>query len=1106
MAQPYLPKRKSGTENRFPDPPQTGVWDERPQSHLGILGEAVEVASVSHRIHSIPDPWARAILFDRALYDEDHVLHEQVRGEWRGLLALLALRERRGFHGLSAREVDLDPDTGTPGGFSAVVKQLLPANDNLISAETKWDHFYTLRWHRQPHGQNRPRAFAMTSPTTLVCTGADYRNALSEAEIPWFSEGFLRDPKEHLGARERHALAEWLLLVSNGVVKYGHKSPRSNWIVRTLRSFASDLDTGVLSPESSRSAKGDSLASTVPAGEILGETSLGMTYGVYIVLDRGCNAESQYLSDVEIVGKPGAHRYLLIDPTIAEQWRENPREITVFGDITLATASRLTSSGKTLDSLGHGVFWCTPAHLFADRLLYESNPDPAFPGCLPVKFAGSGKRRNVVLPLHPDVLHLFTPQEIADNFSIEWLPNGGATCRLRLTLKSGDGRERSCQIQKTYAAESETTNIRNLPMICLWPDFQIPGSHWKAYYTFQFWPAEKEELSVRPWSAAEREPAKHRKYLLDKQRFQVFRTDAYPEALICETPYFSTTSQREKLARGLLLLQPPPVIDPAQPSSVVVGIDFGSTGSNVYVRVDRDRPRAVVFRSRVKRVTDFDVNKFPDICRNLFVPARDWPAESILSLFQDFGDPPEGDGSRMSLRDGHVLYADDPTKLISGDRRRVRANLKWGEERERIAARDFLMQLCLQTAAEMAANGAREVDIRFSYPTAFSKWDLAQFQAYWQNVTEDASELTGVKFRLNRQIDNREAIVATRFFSDFVDENDGRNDRMDIAGGAITVDIGGGTTDFAVWKERKLLAHSSVILAGRDILLAPLHRKPQILTEIDPQVQLDGLQGGERDAAFNAQLDAVISKYGKEMIDVLHIRQARQNVQGLLSILGLGLCGLTFYAGLIVRRLAEAQKFGQDGRLQIFVGGNGSKMFSWCSLGIPVADAEIHERAAKAFLAGAGLEKLKVHIQLSPRPKSEVAHGLVCDKFPLDADAEDFARPMAGEKYKVGGQQQDWKTTPAVEDISGKRVFADRSFPIFTQFLSAIGRPVSEDALTRIGGFVDTRFAQQAQDIEDAKQKDHNKNPAEVLRNEPVFIMALKRYLEMETDDWARRF
>ena len=37
--------------------------------------------------------WARPLLFEMALCDTNHPLHERIRGEWRGLLALLALNE-----------------------------------------------------------------------------------------------------------------------------------------------------------------------------------------------------------------------------------------------------------------------------------------------------------------------------------------------------------------------------------------------------------------------------------------------------------------------------------------------------------------------------------------------------------------------------------------------------------------------------------------------------------------------------------------------------------------------------------------------------------------------------------------------------------------------------------------------------------------------------------------------------------------------------------------------------------------------------------------------------------------------------------------------------
>jgi hypothetical protein len=1101
MPHPYLPKKKTG--GRFADPPAIRVWDERAKTHLESLSDALDVTSTDHRIHSIPDPWARAILFDRALFDETHLLHSTIKGEWRGILALLGLRERRGFNGLSAREVVLDGESATAGSFTAVLAHLKPRNADLIDVRTLWDHFYTLRWHRPPFDQRRPQAFAATLPGTLLCTGADYKNVFSTDEVPWFIDGILVDPVEHIATRERQVLAEWVRLIASSIISLGHRSSRSNWIVGHLGDFAKDLERGIASAAASPAKKD----ATAIAKELLGESSLGLMYGLYRLLDKACMPESGVISDVEILTtKENAPRSLLVDPTLAQQWNETPREITVYRDISLATSVRLTSSGKKSEALGDNIQWCTPDFFFSDRLIYEPNVSaPSFPGCLPVKTSGSAQRRGVVLPLNSDVLRLLTPAEIAERLNIEWQPNGGAICSLKLTLKNSSGRERGCKIQKTYT-EADMVSLTNLPLVATWPDFQVEDLNWKAYYTFQLWSGEKEELSVKPWADTAREPAEHRKYMLDKRRFQFYLSESYPEALICETPYYNAAMQRERRAQGILLINVPRLEQPALASGVVLGIDFGSTGSNVYIRNRESDPQPVLFSSsRVRRITEYDNGQFLGFCRYLFVPSQDWTAESILSIFHDFGDPPEGPSSRKPLRDGHVLYADDPRTLIpkDADRKRVRSNLKWGDERDRIAARDFLIQLCMQSAAEVAVQGAREVDVRFSYPTAFSRRDLNVFEAHWRTAADKTTKITGIDFKLNpRDIDNREAIAATRFFADFA----GHNDHMDITGGALTIDIGGGTTDLALWKERQLLAHSSVIFAGRDILLAPIRKKPQILSEIYQLIPLDNLQKSNHDSAFNAELDAIIAKFGNEMIQALPVAEARQNVKGLLSILEVGLCGLAFYSGLLVRRLSEAERFTQGYRFPIFVGGNGSKLFTWCAIGGNLAKSEIHDRATGAFLAGANLKNLKVEIHLSARPKSEVAHGLVCGSLPLNEDAEDYARPMAGESFKTPTGLGDWKESPPSEDIMNKKVFADRRLPIFSSFLRSIDVPVTEEMLDRIGGQIDLRFGQQAQEIEAARAKDPRTKPADVVRNEPVFIMALKRYLELEINEWERRF
>ena len=534
-------------------------------------------------------------------------MHERVQGEWRGLLALLGLRERRAFTGLTVSRVGLEQTLA--GSFSAILAHLRPADINLISVATSWDKLYVFRWHQQTSAQGRARAFAFTSPTTLVCTGADYDPVLSAAEIPWFNNGaqkndprrLLRDPVNYLSNRERRALAEWLLVVSNQLVELGASSSKENRLIRALTGFVNDLDKSATVPaESSKS---------------LSDSSLGLDHGIYRALNHPRQGEAVTITDVEIVSnRPQAPRYLLIEPSLAQQWNVSPQEITIYRNVTLATASQLTSSANVVLETAEGdrkqVVWCTTEFFFTDRLIYDANPSPAFPGCLPAKFSGNQQTRSVVLPLKPEVLELFTPHEIAERLTIEWLPNGSAMCHLQLLLRSGDGAPRMCRIQRTFT-ESEMTRVANLPLIGIWPNVRLEGVKWKSYYTFQFWPEGKEELSVRPWSDDERKSDPPRKHAIEPgRRFQVYRTGAHPEALLCETPYYDSTRQREAIAKGILLVQLPRVTQPAPASEIVLGVDFGSTGTNVFIRSGGGEPKAITFEARVRQITDFDIGKF----------------------------------------------------------------------------------------------------------------------------------------------------------------------------------------------------------------------------------------------------------------------------------------------------------------------------------------------------------------------------------------------------------------------------------------------------------------------------------------------------------------
>ncbi len=143
--------------------PSTGTWEQVPAVALNNIAENLEVTTAAAKfteIDSIPSMWARPLLFEIALYDKDHPMHECILGEWRGLLAMLALKERRNFP-LTTKQVVIPDreDTSAPEFLRALCK-LLP--EHTLEASTTWDKLYLILFNGQPIG--------MTSPTTLLCT------------------------------------------------------------------------------------------------------------------------------------------------------------------------------------------------------------------------------------------------------------------------------------------------------------------------------------------------------------------------------------------------------------------------------------------------------------------------------------------------------------------------------------------------------------------------------------------------------------------------------------------------------------------------------------------------------------------------------------------------------------------------------------------------------------------------------------------------------------------------------------------------------------------------------------------------------------------------
>ena len=231
MAFPLLPPLKNGLDNI----PKTGTWQKVPGVALNNIADNLAVTKIDSKfidIDSIPSMWARPLLFEIALYDDEHPMHECVVGEWRGLLAMLALKERRKFS-LETRLITIpDGDDGGTPEFLSALRKLLPQR-TLDTAGTAWDKLYLILFEGKPIG--------ITSPTTLVCTSIDYVKSVTVNDVPWYKPPFLCDPIATLDADEKTSVAGWLDDFSKNTIIPLPGSPIKVNLAARILDFITDL-------------------------------------------------------------------------------------------------------------------------------------------------------------------------------------------------------------------------------------------------------------------------------------------------------------------------------------------------------------------------------------------------------------------------------------------------------------------------------------------------------------------------------------------------------------------------------------------------------------------------------------------------------------------------------------------------------------------------------------------------------------------------------------------------------------------------------------------------------------------------------------------------
>lgn len=1129
MAFPLLPSMQDETKVAFTDP---GKWISSGQNTLKGLVDSLKVnANNQSTISSIPDVWARPLLVELILKSPAHLQHEMYVRVWRGILAIIALRKLHNFTDLTYASIDVPEVTKLKDDapdFLKVLSRTIPLqylekqNDETLNAGIK-AKIQVLNW------KNRP--LAILWPGTLVCPAMDIDKYSADRSVPWWGIDGLQDPTEFLSSEEKNSLYQWLEECKQ------HVPNKEGNLIQLLADFEDRLKESLGDDFKEITIK----RQTAAAFGITGFCKI-IDLPIYKEVGKNFLDNSQILL-INQRGNKDAKKLLIMTPNLAEQWNVNESEIIVGGHMNASVCS-YRGTGVILDHTKLGDvdlrMFNAEIHMgdefFTDKIVIFTLGYPVFPNALNnnVYLYGDQAKICVALPIRKELLEYLTPEFIAEHTSIEI---SGKDILVELALPVGDANNpRLLKVSKLYEASKQQENnskivvCDSIPLVQVWPNIRMRKPHaWRAYYTF-FETMNLDGFHMSPIYEGETEQIS----VSDDAETEIIKGSNFPEAFTCERIGKGLSGQDEVNELGLVLLDLHKVEEVStQNSTCKIGIDFGTTNTTAYLHLDGNDPELIQFKNRKFNVTATEVDGIAPLdaeqARRHFIPEEDQPAAGQSSIKTMFHANPERitadaffTGNIYCLSRYRDIDSDGGNDFISN----IQTNtLKWNQSKNLVYTESFLKQLCLQCLVEGICTGASNFEWMYSFPKSFTQGQLNQYKTLWTNSLNDTmNEACTLNSLVLQPMSESESVA--EYFSDSMDASFNR--------GIICVDIGGGSSDIAIWQGKKdsLVNQTSIRFAGRDILNEYLWNRQKnrhfIFSQLkndddDFNASLNSLEHEKHEHTFYVRLEALLREYEQDIFNRLPSKMVDPELHLLSRDIAFALGGIYYYCGMLLGYLRKNGAYDQDQLLpNFYIGGNASKLMNWVAGGKYEPSSDIATVFQACFAVGLlkqqtiSLKEVEdIYIKMTKHPKQEVAYGLVTGapsqenetaaktasnrnlRNMLEATLQksepmDEHGVLAGETITID-KQPTTKDVISAEDFQKGIRINNRRPDIFCEYLAQFNKFMEnldyKPILLTSRDYVDicTQVNSQLSDIQDEAEKN--------IKNtivEPIFILVLK--------------
>jgi len=1070
-----------------------GTWNIQQRKAFQDLATSLQYNAPGEmkNVSAVPTMWARPLIMETALHEKNHPLRKQMVSQWQGMLAAIALAEVWGFP-LKAQLVDLNNYQDNKFGkalYDLMPKERVNLLYTLQNTNNPWSEIYIFLWNEQPVG--------MSTPSTLVCPS----ETGNWKGLPWWNErlGMLEEPHNKLNENDKQMLCRWLENIKDNIGNYGGKRDGIDRILRFIEYFQTNLGVN--------KNKAPSL-SLSDEPQFFG---VALNRGALTLLNKPIKMPPQP-SNVKLVRSKektsNAKDLIIIDKNITQPWGVPAQTVWVHGGKTLASLKIEDLRNGTI--VWEDVRWIESKDLFYEEF-YFIDQEKALPGAILPQIKGSlvfnGETITPLLPINKILLDYFTPEELIKLITLEAIQDGEGN-KIRVTLdlpltgmNKNDNKPQNFRLYKEYLLREENA-IKYLPVLQLWPNFR--ANEWKEYYGFYYDGGQRKET----FQVSFPNQRELKEFEEKGGNYQLVRFEEFPSYILCQDSHHNTIA-------GLIILPTPVKETPT--GSWSVGVDFGTSFTNVYV--NNGEIESLPMDNLQLMVTESEGATRLPVLFSYFIPEKFIPEKNPLPLatILTTQGSPQNNQQMRSIFDGRISVIGIDMLNIQNDW--IKTNLKWGLDNLQYN-QIFLRNLALYISAQAAKNGISKIDWCLSYPSAFSNTDTAIYHKVWDDISKELQGKTGINYSCPLRNDvNRfqtESLALAQYFSDY--------ERQNFVSAAC-IDMGGGTSDISIWENNNLCYQCSIQYAGRDIFSQFLYLTPQFTEKL----KLFGNSNIRNIDRFNAAVDIALRYKSEEILQKDRVFMGNDpNFQGLIQLIGLGVAGLYYYVGMILKILNE-QKIYQSGDIPpVYLGGNGSRFLHWL---MPTGKfdqfADVNKLFSRMLSLGSGFEDIQQKTVLSQNPKHEVAYGLVVQATNLSgARGNTNLEPIAGDKCQVSYVEDNQAKTKEIkksdrlvlegqvtnfvipEIISLKQFLYDYHIALRELKIQNI-QPIQNYQVEPVQDNDQGRNNQNSQLWRDVKRNITNttnqiRGNALDMRVEPPFILELKSLLIVLGDRWAQ--